>query len=154
MFILPVLFAALGASGAAPYPDDFVAHCSHGQETRVYVNPDWSHSMQQKDNGNTYRVDIRRENGQFIVWSLGPDYQIGMANGEDWKLDVLKQQRGDLALVLQTSSHGRSISVYHLRYKGSTGVLTITKTSYYGDGSDSSSLTIMACTVNDTDARQ
>lgn len=149
MFMLPMIVAAVATGGTA-YPEGFVAHCSHGQEASVLVNPGLQPDLRQQ-NDRAYRVDIRRQDGQFIVWSLGPDYQVGAANGKEWKLAVLKQKPGDLVLSVETSTHGASLSVYHLRYKGAHGTLAITRTSYDGDGSDVSSLTAMTCTIGGAD---
>ncbi|MGH8216915.1 MAG: hypothetical protein ACREPZ_14645 [Rhodanobacteraceae bacterium] len=152
MFTLPIIIAAL-ALGGTTYPEGFVAHCSHGQEASVPVTPDQQPHLRQQ-NDSAYRVDIRRQDGQFVVWSLGLDYQVGAANGKEWKLSVLKQKPGDLVLSVETSTYGASISVYHLRFEGAKGMLTITKTSYYGYGSDSSSLTSMTCNIDGADTGQ
>ena len=152
MFTLPIILAAVGMSGTA-YAEGFVAHCSHPQDTLVFVAPKGEPRLRQT-NGGAYRVDIRRQDGRFIVWSLGLDYQVGAANGKEWKLSVLKQKPGDLVLSVETSTQGVSLSVYHLRYKGVRGMLTITQTSYSGYASDSSSLTAMTCTIGATNGRQ
>jgi hypothetical protein len=155
MFILPMIIAILSVSGSTPYPEAFSAHCSHGEEVRADAAPGRSHQLQKQKNGTSYSVDIRREGGRFVVWSLGPDYQIGMANGGEWKLGVLRQQPGDLVMSLQTSTRGAYIAIYHLRYKGTSGVLTVARTNFYGSGpDDASSLAVMTCTIREGGERK
>lgn len=144
------LSTALAFSHAAAYPDGFVAHCIPEEESSVWVQPQFSdmHAPWQRLGEATHMsVEIARERGQFTVSTRGTDVQIVAGNGKDWTLDVLKQESGDLVLSLKALTMGASISIYHLRYQGAAGMLSLVQTEYHGPGVGEASLTTMKCSI-------
>lgn len=165
MLILPIV-VAVAASTAAGYPEGFTAQCTDAKETSVWLGA-----------GDIPRVTIHRlasphssapsgpveipgyvppygnqvtlsyRNGRFSVELLGPDFDMVQTDGSEFNLKVLKAVPGDLALSVQTSTWGASLTVYHLRYKGNTGALSIADTSYRGHGDDETSLIAMTCKI-------
>jgi hypothetical protein len=165
MLIFPIA-VAVAASTAAAYPEGFTAQCTDAKETSVWLGA-----------GDVSRVTIHRfpgphssvpsgpiaipgyvptrggkvtlsyRNGRFSVELLGPDFDMVQADGSEFDLKILKAVPGDLVLSVQTSTWGASLTVYHLRYKGDTGALSIARTSYYGHGDDETSLIAMNCKI-------
>jgi hypothetical protein len=143
MFAL-TLSVALAYNQTTPYPDGFAAYCSHGEQSYVFVRPQPSR-LAMTDSGDT--VEILRKNGQFVVYTSGADSQVMAGNGNGWKLDVLKLQRGDLVLSVEAPASGASITIYHLRYEGTAGMLTVESTHYYGPPTDEASLSVRTCRI-------
>lgn len=165
MLILPIV-AAVAASTATAYPDGFTAQCTDAKEASVWLGA-----------GDVLRVTIHRfasphssapsdpivipgyvppygeqvmlsyRDGRFSVERRGPDFDVVQTDGREFNLKVLRAVPGDLALSVQTSTWGASLTVYHLRYKGNTGALSIADTSYRGHGDDETSLIAMTCKI-------
>jgi hypothetical protein len=143
MFAL-TLSVALALNQTTLYPDGFAAHCSHGEQSYVFVRPQPSR-LAMTDSGDT--IEILRKNGQFVVYTSGTDSQVMAENGNGWKLDVLRLQRGDLVLSVKAPANAASITIYHLRYEGTAGMLTVASTHYYGPPTDEASLSVRTCNI-------
>lgn len=166
MPILPII-AALAAVSATPYSDGFSAHCTDGQTATVWLRDnDLAHPVIRQSakpaatadrdsirmipgyvspHGNT--VVLSREGGRFTVVTLGPDFQFVDTDSSEMSVKVLDAAPGDLVLAVQTHEYYKSLTVYHLRYAGAVGALSIASTRYDGHGSDDTSLTAMQCKV-------
>jgi hypothetical protein len=146
MVALPMLAALLAMNATTIYPDGFKASCTGGEEGSVYFNADHPAPKLQASAASG-SIDISRENGKFVVSARGPDLQLRISDGNEWKLQVLKQAPGDLVLSLSMSTMGVSISIYRLRFKGTTGLLSVSST-YYRDGMNlMSDLKVLSCKV-------
>lgn len=142
------LIAAAGLSQSVSYPDGFKAHCSPVEGTFVYVSPRTAPIPPPSGptSGETDLMEIVHQGGRFLVHTGGPDWDVFAADGGRWRLAVLKQKKGELVISLTDAD--RSINVYHLRYEGSNGSLTILQTSFRGDSIDNSSLATMTCKID------
>jgi hypothetical protein len=147
MLALALIAAAAGLSHPAAYPDGFKARCSPVEGTFVYVSPRTAPIRPPSGpaSGETDLMEIVHQGGRFLVHTAGPDWDVFAADEGRWRLAVLKQEKRDL--VISLTDAGRSINVYHLRYEGSNGSLTIVQTSFRGDSIDNSSLATMTCKI-------
>lgn len=167
MPILPIV-AAL-AMGTATHPADFTAQCTDDRTTTAWFkrgNP--SHPVIRQTvpappgpapsgtimipgyvPAHGYSLVLSHRNGEYSIEVRGPDFDVIQANGPEFKVDVLKAASGDVVLSVQTSKWGTSFAVYHLRYAGVAGALTVTTTRYGGRGDDSTSMTVMTCKIGD-----
>ncbi|WHZ18655.1 MAG: hypothetical protein OJF55_000804 [Rhodanobacteraceae bacterium] len=150
MLAFPIM-AVLAANAAAQFPDGFTAHCTKGVETTaVFSDKDPSHPSLNPFQPDDYNLTLSYRNGRFSVELAGADFMVVQTNDgnhHDFNLVVLKSEPGDLVLSVQTSAWGHSLTVYHLRYAGQNGALTIAKTNYYGHDFDETSLSVLSCKI-------
>ncbi len=167
MPFMPIFAAVLMATHASPFPEGFTAQCTGDDEAYVALDgrailhptirrPASTPPVSPSEpvpipgyippHGGTVILSYRR--GQFSIELLGPDFDVMQTSGKQFKLSVLKASPGDLALSVETDSRGRSLTVYHLRYAGRQGALTVSRTSYAGHGSDDTSLMAMSCKIH------
>ena len=147
MLILPII-TALAASNVSAYPEDFTAKCTGGQDiSATFLDSDVAHPILRRQDQASYTVTILRRSGRFELELDGVDFTVLQADSREFKLHVLKAEPGDLALSVETATWGRSLSVYHLRYAGAVGALTVTTTNYSGHGSDNTTLMVMTCKI-------
>ncbi len=148
MVPFPITAAAAAPATAAAFPDGFTARCANGKETSaMFVDSDPGHPRLRQQDADPYTITIRRTHGHFEIALNGVDFTVVQAASKEFQLRVLKAEAGDLALSVETDTWGRSLSVYHLRYVGDAGALTMTETSYYGYGSDATTLLVMTCKI-------
>ncbi|MBN8734878.1 MAG: hypothetical protein J0H27_01265 [Xanthomonadales bacterium] len=149
MFLLPALVAvASQATTVAAYPDGFTARCTGGKETSIiFPGSDPAHPILRRQDQGAYAVTIMRTHGRFEIELRGIDFMVVQAESREFHVRALKAEPGDLVLSVETDTWGRSLSVYHLRYAGDTGALTATTTNYRGQGSDDTTLMLMACKI-------
>lgn len=164
MPILPII-VALAASSTSAYPEGFTAQCTNQKEAYVWLDSrDLLHPTIRRPTpprpvassdpiaipgyvppqGGTVTISYRRH--QFSVELRGPDLDVVQTNGREFDLKELRASPGDLVLSVQTSSWGASITVYHLRYKGHEGALSVAETAY-DHGNDRTSLAVMTCKI-------
>ncbi|HET7223528.1 MAG TPA: hypothetical protein VFI81_10035 [Rhodanobacteraceae bacterium] len=147
MLILP-LITALAASSAPAYPEGFTARCTGGKDiSAMFRDSDIAHPILRRQDQTSYTVTILHRNGRFEIELDGVDFTVLQAESREFHLHVLKAEPGDLALSVETATWGRSLSVYHLRYAGAVGALTVTTTNYYGHGSDDTAMMVMSCKI-------
>lgn len=164
MLILPIVIA-LAANSTAVYPESFTARCTDAEEAYVWLGADdMSHPEIRRPvppaiassgpvaipgyvppHGNIVTVAYR--NSQFSVEVRGVDFDVVQINGREFHFKAIKTMPGDLVLSVQTSTWGESLTVYHLRYRGKAGALSIARTRYDGHGRDQTSLTVMTCKI-------
>lgn len=150
MLAFPII-VALAANATAQLPDGFVAHCRKGVETSaVFSDKDPAHPSLNPFQPDDYNVTLSYRNGHFTLDLSNADDIVLLTNdrnNHDFSMAVLKAKPGDLALSVRTSSMGNSLTIYHLRYAGQEGALTISKTNYYGHGFDETSLSVLSCKI-------
>lgn len=162
MLTIPI-FIALAASGATVYPNGFIARCTDAQESYVWLGGnDISHPEIRKPvpaaiassgsipipgyvppHGGTITLSYR--NNQFSVETRGVDLDVVQINGKGSHFKVIEAVPGDLVFSVQTSTWGESLTVYHLRYRGNEGALSVARTSY--GSRDQTSLIVMTCKI-------
>lgn len=165
MLTIPIVIA-LAASGAAVYPEGFTAQCTGAEESYVWLGGNgMSHPEIRRPvrtavassepvvipgyvppHGSPIILSYR--NGRFSIETRGVDFDVVQIDGKDSRFKVIKAVPGDLVLSVQTSKWGESLTVYHLRYRGNAGALSIARTGYGSHGADRTSLTVMTCKIS------
>jgi hypothetical protein len=149
MLALPLFVAALAtAQPTTAYPEGLLAHCTGGQTAWMGLNAEYLPTKPSQAAGGSGTIEILYTGGHFVVRLYGHDFIDSIENGaRDWKLEVLRQAPGDLVLLLQSAGYTfLHVAVYHLQFKGVTGGLLVTTTSY-GGPPDFSSVASLSCSI-------
>lgn len=149
MSIATLVAASLALSAPTPATPSFHARCSNGESATALFVPHRAPGVPliYPPDRNAGTIDIIRRQGRYAIQYAGYDVAELLEDSATLKIEVLNREPGDLALEVKSSKEPRSISIYHLYYHGSSGMLTLTQTTYNAKGGDEAELTAMHCKV-------
>jgi hypothetical protein len=130
-----MMLAGLTAPPLMALPEGFKAQCksaSEAQANLLAAPTKDSRLLQAVRPDDSVKIDLLKIGDQFTIETSGTDLIVSAKNGRDWKVDVLKEQLGDLVISVSTSTIGASTTIYHLRYRNHVGAMTVSRVSYYG----------------------
>ncbi|MBB6186454.1 hypothetical protein [Rhodanobacter sp. MP7CTX1] len=146
-----MMLASLTTPPLMELPEGFKAQCKSVSEAYAYLlaapTKDGRLLKDILPDGGS-RIDLLKMGGQFTIDTTGADLIVRAQNGPNWKIVVLKEQLGNLVILVSTSTFGASTTIYHLRYQNHIGAMTVSRVSYYGTGDiDDTSLEDFHCTT-------
>lgn len=148
MSALLLLASALATAQPADYPEGFSADCRATHEVGMAYAPGYPPPRPEEATRNAGFIGIRYSGGHFVVTQAGYDLIQQIEDGSNgWKLEVLQKAPGNLVLLARSrKTTVLNLYVYHLQFKGKTGAIMVSSTSY-GSPPSSSSLASFSCSI-------